>query len=176
MGPLETWRTYCAPKFDWMLKDPDVLYGEKLFKYTRIKEAYGERFTELLERIKREEWVNDEIRIELGKLPPFKEPDIIVKEMTPEEIKRALWKPKMPHNYIVNGIERMLICIKAGKEIKCEMCGLEKFLTTHHLDCNDFNNTPENLKILCWNCHFGIMHRKGYTKERLEEVIKRGED
>ena len=45
------------------------------------------------------------------------------------------------------------------KEQKCEICGLSKWLDQdiplelHHKDGNHFNNTLDNLQILCPNCH-----------------------
>lgn len=45
------------------------------------------------------------------------------------------------------------------KEDKCELCGITFWqgkhlpLELHHIDCNHFNNTLENLQILCPNCH-----------------------
>lgn len=45
------------------------------------------------------------------------------------------------------------------KEKKCEICGLsiwqgvEVPLELHHKDGNHFNNTLDNLQILCPNCH-----------------------
>lgn len=46
------------------------------------------------------------------------------------------------------------------KESKCEICGVEGIwmgkrlpLELHHKDGNHFNNTLENLQILCPNCH-----------------------
>lgn len=45
------------------------------------------------------------------------------------------------------------------KEYKCECCGITEWngenitLQLHHIDGNSYNNTLENLKILCPNCH-----------------------
>lgn len=45
------------------------------------------------------------------------------------------------------------------KEEKCECCGLDTWygykipLALHHKDGNHFNNTFDNLQILCFNCH-----------------------
>ena len=45
------------------------------------------------------------------------------------------------------------------KEPKCEICKLSEWngkpipLELHHIDCNHYNNSLENLMILCPNCH-----------------------
>lgn len=45
------------------------------------------------------------------------------------------------------------------KEDKCELCGLSTWLNIklplelHHKDGNHYNNTLDNLQILCPNCH-----------------------
>lgn len=45
------------------------------------------------------------------------------------------------------------------KEDKCEMCGLSEWmenkisLELHHIDGNRYNNSLNNLQILCPNCH-----------------------
>jgi len=36
---------------------------------------------------------------------------------------------------------------------KCENCGDNKQLCIHHKDRNHFNNSPDNLMILCRKCH-----------------------
>ena len=45
------------------------------------------------------------------------------------------------------------------KEAKCEICGLTEWnglpipLELHHIDGDHYNNSLENLQILCPNCH-----------------------
>ncbi len=49
---------------------------------------------------------------------------------------------------------------------KCERCGYSKHkgsLTEHHKDGNHQNNSPENIEILCFNCHIEL-HHKGEVK------------
>ena len=45
------------------------------------------------------------------------------------------------------------------KEYKCEICGLSEWLGVpiplelHHKNCNHYDNSLDNLQILCPNCH-----------------------
>lgn len=54
---------------------------------------------------------------------------------------------------------RLRLIEEGLKEAKCEVCGLEKWngfpipLELHHIDGNHYNNSLENLQILCPNCH-----------------------
>lgn len=54
---------------------------------------------------------------------------------------------------------RVLLLQHEIKEPKCEACGLETWngykipLELHHKDGNHFNNSLENLELLCANCH-----------------------
>lgn len=57
---------------------------------------------------------------------------------------------------------------------KCVMCGLEEecCLQVHHIDCDRYNSSVENLIILCANCHSRI-HRGGY--KITEEILNNRE-
>lgn len=45
--------------------------------------------------------------------------------------------------------------LKISKEQKCENCGEDNIcvLQVHHMDGNRKNNSIDNLKLLCANCH-----------------------
>ena len=43
------------------------------------------------------------------------------------------------------------ICQECGKDFSDKEC--KRFLHVHHIDANKRNNTPENLKVLCIECH-----------------------
>lgn len=77
------------------------------------------------------------------------------------------------------------------KENKCEICGISIWqgkqlpLELHHIDCNHFNNSLDNLQILCPNCHSiqegnNGANNKAYSKttevkgiENIETKIKK---
>lgn len=60
--------------------------------------------------------------------------------------------------------------------MSCELCGFEKATIVHHKDCNHSNNSPDNLQILCWNCHFLTHHPKGCDgTTKKEELILKGQ-
>ncbi len=72
---------------------------------------------------------------------------------------------------------------KEQENYKCEKCRIDlskhkKFLHTHHVDGNKTNNTKENLKVLCIECHakeFNHSHIKE-TSEYKEFIKKKKED
>jgi len=52
---------------------------------------------------------------------------------------------------------------------KCSRCGYSEFpnmLQIHHMNHDKFNNNPNNLILLCMNCHFSL-HRHCW---RLEDI------
>ena len=56
------------------------------------------------------------------------------------------------------------------KEHKCEMCGITEWngqptpIELDHIDGNRYNNTIENLRILCPNCHAQTDTYRGRNK------------
>ena len=65
------------------------------------------------------------------------------------------------------------------KENKCEMCGLEKWLEENipleldHIDSNHFNNSIENLQIICANCHAIVTKKRQKDKSVCYKSEKR---
>lgn len=60
---------------------------------------------------------------------------------------------------ISNSRKRRGLIDEGFKEAKCEHCGLSEWmgkpipLELHHKDFNHYNNSLDNLQILCANCH-----------------------
>ena len=58
-----------------------------------------------------------------------------------------------------NSAKRKRLIDDGLKEAKCECCGLSEWmgkpipLELHHKDFNHYNNSLDNLQILCSNCH-----------------------
>lgn len=58
-----------------------------------------------------------------------------------------------------NSFKRRRLIEEGVKEAKCECCGLSEWmgkpipLELHHKDFNHYNNSLDNLQILCANCH-----------------------
>lgn len=58
-----------------------------------------------------------------------------------------------------NSHKRIRLIEEGYKENKCECCGLSEWmgkpipLELHHKDFNHYNNSLDNLQILCANCH-----------------------
>jgi Zn finger protein HypA/HybF involved in hydrogenase expression len=77
-------------------------------------------------------------------------------------------------NYNSNKLRKRLI--KEGiKEHKCECCNLSEWLgepipiELDHTDGNHYNNTLDNLKILCPNCHAKTPTYRGKNKKKCKE-------
>jgi Zn finger protein HypA/HybF involved in hydrogenase expression len=74
------------------------------------------------------------------------------------------------YEYSSNKLRKRLIS-EGIKEHKCECCGLNEWLgesiplELDHIDGDHYNNTLENLKILCPNCHAKTPTYRGKNKK-----------
>ena len=82
------------------------------------------------------------------------------------------------YEYSSNKLRKRLIS-EGIKEHKCECCGLKEWLNEpiplelDHVDGDHYNNTIENLKILCPNCHAKTPTYRGKNKRnKNSETIK----
>lgn len=63
------------------------------------------------------------------------------------------------NNNSTNSTKRRKLIEEGIKEEKCEICGFSEWmgkpipLELHHKDFNHYNNSLDNLQILCANCH-----------------------
>lgn len=60
---------------------------------------------------------------------------------------------------------RQYIINKVGK---CQCCGFDEVLDLHHADQNHHNNSPENLVVLCPNCHAKVHRLKKDVYKMIE--------
>lgn len=51
------------------------------------------------------------------------------------------------------------------KKTKCANCGATTNLLHHHIDHNEKNNKPSNIRVLCKRCH-ERHHERGYNFNR----------
>ena len=51
------------------------------------------------------------------------------------------------------------VCAKCG-------CSLKDGFHRHHLDGNPANNDPDNLQLLCPECHYATFHKKEYEEHK----------
>ena len=63
-----------------------------------------------------------------------------------KEAKLSHSRPQAKIYYEVLRQARRNLCV-------CVRCGSDYKITVHHKDGNPFNNSLENLEVLCWNCH-----------------------
>jgi predicted HTH transcriptional regulator len=55
-----------------------------------------------------------------------------------------------------------------GKE--CQRCGSNDEIEVHHRDRNRSNNSPENLEVLCHECHMDEHHEERSERASLHET------
>lgn len=62
--------------------------------------------------------------------------------------------------------------VKIEARFACIVCSERVSLNTHHIDGNRENNDPENLALLCANCH-GMVHDKKISAQDLRECKRK---
>ena len=78
---------------------------------------------------------------------------------------------------IKSSILRKKLIESGVKEDRCEICGISEWqgvklpLELHHKDTNHYNNSLENLQILCPNCHSITKNWRGRNIQREEKKI-----
>lgn len=72
---------------------------------------------------------------------------------------------------VTNSAKRKRLIEEGIKEAKCEICNLSEWmgkpipLELHHIDFNHYNNSLDNLQILCSNCHMQAHNYNNNYKE-----------
>jgi len=51
---------------------------------------------------------------------------------------------------------------------RCEKCNKDENLQRHHIDCNRYNNSRENLQVLCMECHIKTHLELGTYSEAMK--------
>lgn len=92
------------------------------------------------------------------------------KKQPPEMVEKRISKIRGSRHYLWKGGKHRRPYRNKIDKKKCEKCGAEYNLSIHHIDFNHYNNSPENLQILCVGCHQSL-HKKAYW-----DAIKNGED
>lgn len=59
---------------------------------------------------------------------------------------------------------------KLGWKRVCSFCTSIVKVNIHHKDCDPFNNSIENLQMLCLRCHTDFHHRKNMELDQTREV------
>lgn len=70
-------------------------------------------------------------------------------------------------NALIKKIKNKLI----EKKGKCDLCSKTDKLELHHLDYNRYHNNPENLKLLCRECHIN-WHKQNPQTRTWKKIIK----
>ena len=60
--------------------------------------------------------------------------------------------------------------LKINKKEICQFCGSKSGLEAHHIDKNPRNNSKDNIKILCSNCH-RLWHREAAIGTFFDKII-----
>jgi len=83
------------------------------------------------------------------------------KKQPREMVERRSQKIRGPNHYLwKGGKSRRQYRSKIRKEI-CNLCGGKLNLGIHHIDFDHYNNSPENLQVLCVSCHCSL-HKQAY--------------
>ena len=61
--------------------------------------------------------------------------------------------------------------IKKRDKYVCRVCGT-KGVCIHHIDYDKHNNNPNNLILLCSQCHGKTGHNRKQWKKKLSEILK----
>lgn len=82
---------------------------------------------------------------------------------------------RLDYNKNWNYQNRHNIDLETYKKItqKCAICGFEKIIDLHHLDCNKENNSLNNLIGLCPN-HHKMIHHSFFREEILSQLKEKG--
>ena len=83
------------------------------------------------------------------------------KKQPPEMVEKRVSKIRGDKHYLwKGGASRRAYRNKIEKR-ECASCKAVSNLGIHHIDFDHFNNSPENLRVLCVSCHMSL-HKQAY--------------
>lgn len=85
------------------------------------------------------------------------------KKQPPEMVEKRASKTRGEKHYLWKGGYNRRGYRNVIDKQKCVTCNITQNLSIHHIDFDHYNNTPENLQVLCVSCHMRL-HKLAYWK------------
>lgn len=92
------------------------------------------------------------------------------KKQPPEMVQKRAKSQSGPNHYLWKGGLSTRPYRKLIRKDRCEICGTKNNLHIHHIDFDHYNNSPDNLQVLCLSHHLSL-HKKEYWKAKRENRI-----
>ena len=83
------------------------------------------------------------------------------KKQPPEMVEKRISKQRGERHYLWKGGRDRRPYRNMVDKQECESCGIGENLGIHHRNFDHYDNTPENLAVLCVSCHMSL-HKKAY--------------
>ena len=83
------------------------------------------------------------------------------KKQPPEMVEKRASKIRGEAHYLWKGGKDPRRYRSVVEKTSCAKCGTTSNLGIHHVDLDHFNNSPDNLEVLCVSCHMAL-HKKAY--------------
>ena len=85
------------------------------------------------------------------------------KTQPPEMVEKRINKIRGENHYLWKGGDSRRDYRGKVKKVACEKCGARLNLGIHHKNNDHYDDSPENLAVLCVSCHMSI-HKTAYWK------------
>lgn len=83
------------------------------------------------------------------------------KKQPADMVERRISQIRGEQHYLWKGGKSKRDYRQVVEKVECSNCGVNENLGIHHIDGDHYNNTPENLDVLCVSCHMSH-HKKKY--------------